>query len=179
MIVYLQMLEDLSDRDKFTLLYKKYRKLMLYVANQILNNQDDSEDAVHEAFLSIIRNIKKIQDADRPETRSYIVIITERKAINILQKRSSAIPYDESNELMGIAIPAPGDFGIADAFSQLPARYRELILLRYANGYSTKEIAALLGMSQKNVQKVLWRAKKQLEQKLDELGECYETNFNG
>lgn len=53
MIVYLQMLEDLSDRDKFTLLYKKYRKLMLYVANQILNNQDDSEDAVHEAFLSI------------------------------------------------------------------------------------------------------------------------------
>lgn len=80
---------------------------------------------------------------------------------------------------MGIAIPAPGDFGIADALSQLPARYRELILLRYANGYSTKEIAALLGMSQKNVQKVLWRAKKQLEQKLDELGECYETNFNG
>ena len=61
MIVYLQMLENLSDRDKFTLLYNKYRKLMLYVANQILNNQDDSEDAVHEAFLSIIRNIKKIQ----------------------------------------------------------------------------------------------------------------------
>lgn len=59
MIVYLQMLENLSDRDKFTLLYNKYRKLMLYVANQILNNQDDSEDAVHEAFLSIIRNIKK------------------------------------------------------------------------------------------------------------------------
>ena len=120
MIIYLQMLEDLSDRDKFTLLYNKYRRLMLYVANQILNNQDDSEDAVHEAFLSIIRNIKKIQDTDRPETRSYIVIITERKAINILQKRSSAIPYDESNELMGIAIPAPGDFGIADALSQLP-----------------------------------------------------------
>ena len=44
MIVYLQMLENLSDRDKFTLLYNKYRKLMLYVANQILNNQDDSED---------------------------------------------------------------------------------------------------------------------------------------
>ena len=179
MIVYLQMLENLSDRDKFTLLYNKYRKLMLYVANQILNNQDDSEDAVHEAFLSIIRNIKKIQDTDRPETRSYIVIITERKAINILQKRSLAIPYDESNELMGIVIPAPGDFGIADALSQLPARYRELILLRYANGYSTKEIAALLGMTQKNVQKVLWRAKKQLEQKLNQLGECYETNFNG
>ena len=66
MIIYLQMLEDLSDRDKFTLLYNKYRRLMLYVANQILNNQDDSEDAVHEAFLSIIRNIKKIQDTDRP-----------------------------------------------------------------------------------------------------------------
>lgn len=179
MLVYLQMLEDLSDRDKFTLIYEKYRKLMLYVANKILNNQDDSEDAVHEAFLSIIKNIKKIRDTDCSETRSYIVIITERKAIDILHKRFPGIPYEENNELIGITIPPPGDSGVADIISQLPARYRELILLRYANGYSTKEIATLLGMSRKNVQKVLWRAKKQLEQKLDELGECYETNSNG
>ena len=179
MVVYLQILEDLSDQDKFTLLYKKYQKLMLYIANRILNNQADSEDAVHEAFLSIVKNMKKIRDVDSPETRSYIVIITERKVIDILQKRLPGVPYEENGEAPGITIPVPGDFGLADAISRLPARYRELILLRYANGYSTREIAAFLGMPRKNVQKILWRAKRRLEQELDGLGECYETNSNG
>lgn len=55
----------------------------------------------------------------------------------------------------GIEIPLPGDNGLADAMAKLPARYRELLLLRYDMGYSAKEIAAMLSMKTETVQKVL------------------------
>ncbi len=61
---------------------------MYYTANNILHNNEDAEDAVHMAFESIAKNIEKITDADRPETRSYVVIIAERKSFDMLKHQS-------------------------------------------------------------------------------------------
>jgi RNA polymerase sigma-70 factor (ECF subfamily) len=63
---------------------------MFYVAMKILHNEHNAEDAVHQAFLSILENLDKISNVECPKTQSYIVIIVERKAIDtimvILQK---------------------------------------------------------------------------------------------
>lgn len=65
----------------------------------------------------------------------------------------------------------PGDNGLAYAMAKLPAKYREVLLLKYANGYNTKEIAKILDMKPDSVQKLLWRAKnalgKIMEQEVD------------
>lgn len=53
MILYLQMIDAPKDRSKFERLYLAYRDLMFYVANQILHNEQDAEDAVHQAFLKV------------------------------------------------------------------------------------------------------------------------------
>ena len=79
MLIYLQMIESEEDKSKFEAIYNKYRYLMFSVANRVLNNQYDAEDAVHQAFLSIIDNLNKVREVDCPETRSYVVIITENK----------------------------------------------------------------------------------------------------
>ena len=42
MLIYLQLIDDPADRVKFEDLYRTYRSLMLYVANQILHNQQDA-----------------------------------------------------------------------------------------------------------------------------------------
>lgn len=44
----------------------------------------------------------------------------------------------------GIEIPLPGDHGLADAMARLPAAYRDILLLRYYNGYSVREISSML-----------------------------------
>ena len=105
-----------------------------------------------------------------PKTRSFVVIITERKAIDILRKKSMAqtMPYDDL--IGGVDIPLPGDHGLSDAMAQLPARYREMLLLRYDNGYSTREIAKLFGISPDAAQKLLWRSKQALQTILDKEG---------
>ena len=60
MIVYLQMLETAEDRAAFEQLYLTYRSLMYRIAYGILRNQQDAEDAVHQAFLSMIGGFKKL-----------------------------------------------------------------------------------------------------------------------
>lgn len=170
MLIYIQMIESEEDKSKFEQLYLKYRWLMYSVAKSILNNEHDAEDAVHQAFLSILVNLQKIHKADCPETKSYIVIITERKAIDILRARKHITSLEFEEELSGIEITLPIDGGLADAIARLPARYREVILLRYAYGYTTKEIGKMLGRSQETVQRLLYRAKAALQNQLEKDG---------
>ena len=71
MIIYLQMIESDEDKSKFEQLYIMYKGLMFHVAMKILKNEFDAEDAVHQAFLSLIENLKKISDVKCPKTSLY------------------------------------------------------------------------------------------------------------
>lgn len=162
MLIYLQIIETEQERSKFEQIYTDYYGLMYHVAHEILQNHHDTEDAIHQAVLSIIENIKKIAAVRCPETRSYIVIITEHKAIDILRSKRRFVDADFDETFYGVHVPLPGDHGLADAMAKLPARYRGILLLHFDNGYSTKELAQSYKMTQSSVQKLLWRAKAAL-----------------
>lgn len=166
-MIYLQMIEGNEDNSKFEQLYTIYKGLMFHVAMNILKNESDAEDAVHQAFLSVIENLGKISEVSCPKTRAYIVIITEHKAIDIIRSRSKLADTEFEENTFGIKIPLPGDHGLADAMTQLPAVYREVLLLRYYNGYSVREIASMLHVKKDTAQKQLWRAKVALQKCLE------------
>lgn len=167
-MLYLQMLPSPSEKDKFEQIYTLYRGLMFYIARRILPGEADAEDAVHQAFVSIIENLKKISEVRCPKTRSYVVIITERKAIDILRSRSRLSPEAFEESTRGVELPLPGDGGLSDAMSRLPAAYREALLLRYYHGYTVREIAPMLGRKPGAVQKLLTRAKAALRKTLEQ-----------
>lgn len=167
MLVYLLMLESETDRSKFEQLYNRYRGLMFHVAMQILDNERDAEDAVHEAFLSILKHFDSVSEVQSPKTRAFVVVISERKAIDIVRKRRPVLELDE--RIAGVTIEMPDDTELKSALARLPARRRELLLLRYYLGYSTKEAAALLSMTDAAAQKELWRAKQDLQAALGEV----------
>lgn len=167
-MLYLQMLPSPSEKDKFEQIYTLYRGLMFYIAQRILPGEADAEDAVHQAFVSIIENLKKISEVRCPKTRSYVVIITERKAIDILRSRSRLSPEAFEESTRGVELPLPGDGGLSDAMSRLPAAYWEVLLLRYYHGYTVREIAPMLGRKPGAVQKLLTRAKAALRKILEQ-----------
>ena len=168
MIVYLSVLDSQEKKSKFEQIYLAYRKQMYYAAFQILQHDEDSEDAVHHAFIKIAENIEKFSDIECPKTRSLCVTIVENKAIDHIRKyRHESAIYEDA--LNGIQIPMPGDHGLADAIASLSPQYRQVILLRYVNGYGVKEIAEMLDKSLPNVEKLLWRAKQKLEIQLREM----------
>lgn len=166
-MIYLQMIESEDDKSKFEQIYISYRDTMLKVAMHILGNEQDAEDAVHQSFLAIINNLDKFSEVKSPKTKSYVIIITERKAIDRFRERSRFVDADLTDAVDDKVIPLPGDDGIADAMARLPARYREVLLLRFDNGYSSREIAKLLGIEGESAQKLIWRAKKALKEELE------------
>lgn len=51
--IYLSALDTDEEKDYFEELYLQYRHKMYGIAYSILHNEQDSEDAVHQAFLKI------------------------------------------------------------------------------------------------------------------------------
>ena len=174
MMIYLSMIDSEEDKSKFEIIYSEYRNLMYYVANKILMNSSDAEDIVHQAFLKVIEILDKIEQPVCPQTRSLLVIITERKAIDLyrVRKQRAIIPFDEEY----VNVPQCSEIdtfeersAVAAAIAMLPTRYRQLILLKYDNGFSNQDISQMLDMTEDNVKKTLQRAKAKLAAALIEL----------
>lgn len=175
-LLFLSMIESEQDRSKLEIIYREYKDLMLYVANGILGDQRDSEDVVQQSFLKLIKIIHKIEEPKCHKTRALVVTIVERTAIDLYRSRQrhSTIAFDEE----AVTVPAASEqerlhtqLDLAAAMAALPARYRQVLLLRYDDGFSCREIAGLLSMTEPNVRKTIQRAKELLAELLEEGGE--------
>ena len=168
MLVFTQMLEAPDERLKIEEIFHTYGNLMFHVANKILNNDHDAEDAVQQAMFAIYQNLEKFSEIKCPQSRSFIVTIVERKAIDLYRakQRNAVVPFEEES----INVPAPSVVDaaaertdLAKAMALLPTRYRELLFLKFDNGYSEREIAVMCSMTEANVKKTIQRARKKLE----------------
>lgn len=171
LMIYLQMIESEEQQSKFEILYEEYRGLMHHVAYKILNNQQDAEDAVHQSFVKIIENIKKIDDPKCHKTQSYIVTIVERKAIDMYRSKARHPQSLFCEDMIGLEVEYGGSFDLALCMAQLPPRYRQVLTLKYHLELSNKEIAKLMDISEVNVRKLEQRAR-------DRLFELYEPEEN-
>lgn len=170
MLCFLETIGSEADRAAFEEIYLAYGRLMFSVARRILRSDADAEDAVAQAFVSLIENLQNPGQTDCLKIKALCVLITENKAIDILRGRKRLSPEAFEDAVSGAAVPLPGDGDLADALAKLPARYREALLLRFYIGYSTGEMAKLLGMTQGAVQRLLWRAKDSLRRQMEKEG---------
>lgn len=164
MFVYLMMIDSEKEQSKFEKIYLEYKGLMFYVSNQILNNEYDAEDAVHHAFVKIAENIRKIDEPICPKTKNFVVTIVENKAIDIYRVNQRRNNVEYIDEVVGICTEGIEGHGLANCILKLSLRYRQVILLKYYHGYSCKEIAKQLDLSESNVIKIDQRAKNKLLQ---------------
>lgn len=113
MLIYLQLIDTPEDRSRFEQLYIAYRDLMFYIARKTLDNDQDAEDAVHDAFVAVAKKISKISTLQSPKTKAYVVTVVERKAIDIYRakRRNPTGPLTEDME--GIPVDYHGNDGLA------------------------------------------------------------------
>lgn len=171
MLIYLSMLESDEDKSKFEIIYQTYKNLMFHVANQVLGDTQDSEDVVHQSFIKIIENIEKINEVKCPKTRSFIVTIVKRTAIDLYRKRKKSpfiSLFDEDKSIISQEDIIIESTVVVRAIASLSEKYRDILLLRYDLGYSENEVAQFMGMTTENVHKTLQRAKAKLAKILEE-----------
>lgn len=168
MLIYALTIVKPADRPKLERLYLEYRSVMFCAANEILHNEHETEDAVQQAFMKIAENLDKVPDELSSKTKAFVVTIAENTAIDRYRKLKRHGDCELCEEACGIEANSADE--LVNCILKLPARYRQFILLRYYHGYSTREIAKLLGMSSAAASKTAQRAKQRLEQLCREAG---------
>lgn len=179
---YLSFIDDDEEKDKFEILYKLYRKKMWYTANAILNNFDDAEDAVQNAFIAIAKNMKAIHNVNSSETYAYVITATKNMALNIVtqKKKRNIIDYEsvwdiaDEKALLDMCTVENQDL-ILSALKKLPEIYQEILYVYYVDGLSEKEIAKFLNRKPATVRKQIQRGKQKLLEILSTEGEIFET----
>ena len=169
--LYLQLLDTEEEKQGFELLYETYRKLMHWVANNILRDEKLAEDAVHEAFLRIIKNFNKINEILCPETRSFVVIIVRNIALNMREQKKPEDEFHEVKEDISFGFDETADEicrqEIINVIMSLSDALKEVLMLYGYFGYTISEIAKLLDITEDAAYKRLQRARNILAQKIE------------
>ncbi len=170
--LYLTMLDLPDDKQQFRQLYQRYFARMHRIAYGILRSPALADEAVHEAFIKIIKNFAKISELSCQELTGWIVIIIRNTAIDILrkEKRSLAIRDDDLFRRVDQqnTDPISGREEMLAEIRALSPRNRAILELHYFGGYTAREIAEALGVSTNSVEQRLSRTVKLLRQRLTE-----------
>ena len=151
LVYYLQMLDTPEEKIRFEQIYLKYRGLMYHVADSILHDRQEAEDAVHNAFLRILKKFSKFQNTPAKDLAPQIVVIARNEAISLLRKRKDTDPLEDWGGFAETAEEVSDYHALADTFTRLPQTYRAAMEMKLLLGYSDGEIAAKLGLSKKAV----------------------------
>lgn len=177
LMFYFSLIDDYEGQRKFEHIYYKYRNLMYHVTYNILKNHQDAEDAVQVAFIRIANHIKHIDEKNCHKTKGFVVIIAERIAINMYnkRKREGHVPYDDVSHniptgevLEDIVIDNVLFSDVLKKISELPIKYCEALTLKYVYELSGKEIAKIVGASHAAVRKRIERGLDKLNIKIKE-----------
>lgn len=146
--VFLAALDDETDRRSFTLLYQQYHVRMEKIALHILSEQKDAEDAVQNAFMQIIRHFEKIHEIPCEELPFWLISIVKNEAVMIQREKNRTVPLEDWDSFADTASDTTDYPALVELFKRLPETYRAVLEMKMLLGYSDKEIARHLGITE-------------------------------
>ena len=159
-----------GDREAFGKIVLACQNSVTAIALAIVRDVPASEDIAQEAFLSAWNNLRRLQNPS--SFLPWLRQITRNLARDHLRarRRLPRAVDDADAAIAAAADPHPNPFEqllerehqelAADMISALPADSREVLLLYYREGQSSRQVAALLGLSDAAVRKRLSRARQ-------------------
>lgn len=165
-------------------LYVKYRQLMFYVANEILDDAQLAEDAVQEAFIRIAKNMHKINCSNQGSAKAFLVTVVRNVALTMLKKENHYYDFSEYQELVVDKQEVEKDVldrlevkCYISAIHKLPEKYRDILYLHCVQEYTIAEISKLLQLSQEVVKKRIQRGRKKILKDIKRGHDLWRKNY--
>ncbi|RZQ52215.1 RNA polymerase subunit sigma-70 [Pseudoalteromonas phenolica] len=159
-----------GDVNAFEALHKVCRQLICSIALAITKDVHASEDVAQQVFINAWQNLDKLKN-----DHSFLPWLRQTaryKALNVLREKSNLVSdNDESLEQLLAHHDCPDSDLLKDEqvmlmnqlVSALPEESREILILYYREEQSSKQVAALLDISEEKVRQQLSRSRKKLK----------------
>ncbi|MFN7119328.1 MAG: RNA polymerase sigma factor [Saprospiraceae bacterium] len=159
----------------FSLLYQRYASKIYAKCLTILKDEMLAEDATQEIFMKIFLNLSKFEDKAKFST--WIYSIAYNYCIDYLRRKQKSDIFSEDIEKAPDVQYEVSDEALIEMETQqlkrvleaLPAGDRALLLMKYQDDLSIKEIADVLKKTESAVKMKLKRAKEKAQQIKEEL----------
>jgi len=165
-----------QDIKAFKTLVTQYEKLVIFIINRIIQNQEDVKDVCQEVFIKVYSNIGQFKFESKLST--WIARIAYFTAINYLNKVSSKrnltddisnfenVYHTTENPETLLSKKSTSSI-IQQQIDKLPVNYRTVLTLYHLNEFSYQEIQQITGMPEGTIKNYLFRARKLIKDQLE------------
>lgn len=163
-----------GEKEMFLALYRKYYHSLLFIGLKEIKDASLVKDAIQQQFLYLWEKRETIQEARN--VKSYLVTSFLRKLTSDWKKleRTSNLQVAWSNSIEEPLLTPEESLIVKDGQFQLykvlishinalPARQKELIMLKFYEGYSYEEIVQKTGLAHRSVYNKIHEGLKKLK----------------
>ncbi len=151
-------------------LYERYYATVVWIAYSVLLDRGLAEDAAQQAFATAYTKLRSLRQPDR--FGPWLAAICRNTAQDMARarRREAALQKHAAGEARLASNSDGFDATVKDAVDNLPAMYREVVVLHYYSGMSYEEIESVLGISSDKIKGRLARARKRIQVHLEKEG---------
>ena len=150
---------------EFTAFAEKYMDTIYRVAYSWTKNSDDANDVTQDVLLQLYKTTKEFESDSH--LKNWLIKVTVNQCKMLF--RSPWRKMEDIGEYADtLGFEEKSHLDLFRAVMNLDKKYRVPLLLFYYEGYSTAEIASILGIPEKTVSTRLFRAKARLKDDLKE-----------
>lgn len=167
------LFDSVCEEHVFSTLYERWSKDLHDFIYYKYGDHLNPEDKVHEAFMKLWQNCKKVAP---DKAKSFLFTVINNITLNDIKHQKVVLKYQEVKQPDRTSITP--EFLMEEnqymqkfnkALAKLPEGQRVAFMLNRAEGKRHKEIAEMLNISRKAVEKRIYTALKTLQKELDEL----------
>lgn len=145
---------------------EKYSKTLYRICFTILTNNEDAEDAVQDTFIKYMTKAPSFENEEHE--KAWLIKVATNISLNInrFRVKHTTLNIDEIREI-GLD---ETDCEVMSVVLTLPAKYKVVMDLHYIEGYTSGEIANIIGVSSDSVRKRLQHGRIKLKNELEKMG---------
>ena len=174
MLLYecLALIDEPSDREKFTELYNTFKYDVYLQAKEIIKDEYLAEDVLQEVFLYVAKNFQRLRMQHEKQIRRYIILCAKSRALNMLEKQNREKAHaSEDLDYLDSDSHEPGESfedtlietgqiaALMEAVAALDEKYRIPMELT-ARGLNSVEVGEMVGLTAVTVRKRIERGRK-------------------
>jgi RNA polymerase sigma-70 factor (ECF subfamily) len=163
-----------GDVQAFEQIVLRHQAFAWSIAYRFVGNREDAEDLVQDAFLRLLAAAPRYRPT--ASFRTYFSRIISRLCLDHIQKKrpsaSDELPEcEDPNPLPdNVVVSEEEALAVRRSVDMLPPNQRLVIILRYYEDYSYREIAAAMDTTEKAVERLLARGRQSLGNSLKHWG---------